>query len=511
MILRNCRLINLKGGAASSGAAGPPSSAVLEVRDCTFASNSNFIYGAAIVSGANPEGGSSTLLVTNCTFASNTAENAPTIYNGGVGNVTNCTFSDNHASNGPGGAIYNASSGVITVRSCTFISNTATQGGSDLYNDKGGVEFGNNIFVTHPGDDSITNAPDGDKPFVSTGHNISSGDAAGGSGTTPGGLLNGPGDIRNTDPRVDPTLRDNGGPTRTHALLADSPAINVADDTRTLPRDQRGYVRPDAPDIGAFEFKGTIPVTLANISTRLRVQTGNAVLIAGFIVTGSQPKRVIIRAIGPSLPFSDALADPQLQIFNSGGNLVASNGNWQEAPNKQAIIDSGVAPTNPLESAVLRSLPPGAYTAVASGVNNTTGIGLVEAYDLDRTVNSKLANISTRGLVQTGDDVMIGGFIVLGEDSQRVIIRALGPSLPLPGKLGDPQLQVYNNDGMLIAANDNWRTGGQEAAIIATGVAPTNNLESAVVRTLPPGNYAAVVKGVSNAIGLALVEVYGIK
>ncbi len=133
------------------------------------------------------------------------------------------------------------------------------------------------------------------------------------------------------------------------------------------------------------------------------------------------------------------------------------------------------------------------------------------AYDLDRTVNSKLANISTRGLVQTGDDVMIGGFILLGEDSQRVIIRALGPSLPLLGKLGDPQLQVYNNDGMLIAANDNWRTGGQEAAIIATGVAPTNNLESAVVRTLPPGNYTAVVKGVSNAIGLALVEVYGIK
>ena len=151
-----------------------------------------------------------------------------------------------------------------------------------------------------------------------------------------------------------------------------------------------------------------------------------------------------------------------------------------------------------------------AYTAIVRGVNNGTGIGVVEAYDLDRTVDSKLANISTRGFVQTGDDVLIGGLIVLGQNPLRVIVRAIGPSLPVPGALADPTLELHDGNGALIASNDNWRTGGQEAEIIATTIPPTNDLESAIVRNLAPGNYTAIVRGVNGTTGVALVEAYGL-
>ncbi len=180
------------------------------------------------------------------------------------------------------------------------------------------------------------------------------------------------------------------------------------------------------------------PTTLGNISTRLQVETDDKVLIGGVIVTGTQPKKVLLRAIGPSLPLSGALADPFLELHDGSGAVIASNDNWKDAPNKQEIIDSTIAPANDLESAILATLDPGLYTAILRGVNNTTGVGLVEAYDLDRSVDSQLANISTRGFVQTGDDVMIGGFILLGDSAQKVIVRALGPSLPVDGKVGRP-------------------------------------------------------------------------
>ena len=187
------------------------------------------------------------------------------------------------------------------------------------------------------------------------------------------------------------------------------------------PRDQRGYLRAGAaPDVGAAEFGGTIPVTLGNISTRLRVETGDNALIGGFIVTGGGPKRVLLRGIGPSLPTAGHLDNPTLELFNAAGQIIASNDNWRDAPDPQAIIDAGLPPSNDLESAILMDLVPGSYTAILRGAGNTAGIGLVEAYDLDRTAGSKLANISTRGLVGTGDNVLIGGFIVLGPDSQRV-------------------------------------------------------------------------------------------
>ena len=266
-----------------------------------------------------------------------------------------------------------------------------------------------------------------------------------------------------------------------------------------------------APSAGAayvFAFLPTpTPTTLGNISTRLQVETDDKVLIGGVIITGTQAKKVLLRAIGPSLPLSGSLADPFLELHDGGGAVIASNDNWKDAPNKQEIIDSTIAPANDLESAILATLDPGLYTAILRGVNNTTGVGLVEAYDLDRSVDSQLANISTRGFVQTGDDVMIGGFIILGDSAQKVIVRAIGPSLPVTGKLADPVLELHNPDGSILASNDNWRST-QETEIMETGLAPSDNLESAIVATLPPEAYTAIVRGKNNTSGVALVEAY---
>jgi hypothetical protein len=250
---------------------------------------------------------------------------------------------------------------------------------------------------------------------------------------------------------------------------------------------------------------------LANISTRLRVETGDNALIGGFIVTGTQPKKVLVRAIGPSLPVNGKLADPTLALY-SGPTLLETNDNWGDSANKQAIIATTIPPSNNLESAIVRTLPAegSAYTAVVRGANNGTGVGLVEVYDLDQAVDSKLANISTRGLVQTGDNAMIGGFIVLN-GNQKVIVRAIGPSLPVSGALQDPVLELHNSNGAVLQSNDNWKTGGQQAEIIATTVPPTRDEESAVVRTLAPGNYTAVVRGVNNTTGVALVEVFALQ
>jgi hypothetical protein len=208
------------------------------------------------------------------------------------------------------------------------------------------------------------------------------------------------------------------------------------------------------------------------------------------------------------------LADPTLDL-NFQGTVIASNDNWMDAPNKQEIIDSTIPPTDLAESAILMSLDPGAYTAIVRGVNDTTGVALVEAYDLDRTVDSKLANISTRGLVQTGDNVLIGGFIVLGDNSQKVIVRAIGPSLakanpPVPGALADPTLDLVNPDGSILASNDNWIDSPNKQEIIDSTIPPTDDLESAIVATLPPAAYTAIVRGVNGTTGVALVEVYAL-
>lgn len=255
------------------------------------------------------------------------------------------------------------------------------------------------------------------------------------------------------------------------------------------------------------------PVQFGNISTRLRVQSADNVLIGGFIITGTRPKRVSVRAIGPSLTslgVAGALADPLLELYDASGQIITTNDNWVESANRNAIFDSGLAPANDHESAILTTVNPGLYTAIVRGVNDGTGIGVVEAYDLDRTIDSKLANISTRGFVNTGDNVMIGGTIILGNTSATVLIRAIGPSLTsfgVPNALQDPTLELRDSDGALLASNDNWRSD-QETEIMATGIPPTNNFESAILWSLPPGAYTAIVRGSDNSTGVALVEAY---
>jgi uncharacterized protein YkwD len=249
------------------------------------------------------------------------------------------------------------------------------------------------------------------------------------------------------------------------------------------------------------------PTRLANISTRAVVGTNANVLIGGFIITGTQTKKVIVRGIGPSLPLPGSLLDPALELHDSSGALIASNDNWGQSPNSAEIAASGVPPTNPSESAILMSLAPGSYTAVLSGVNQTTGTAVVEVYDLDGAANSKLANISTRAFVQSGDNVLIGGLIMVGQSAADVIVRAIGPSLAVPGAMADPTLELRDANGILLASNDNWRST-QEAAIIATGVAPTSDAESAIVTSFSPGSYTAIVRGANGTTGVAVVEVY---
>ena len=259
----------------------------------------------------------------------------------------------------------------------------------------------------------------------------------------------------------------------------------------------------------------TDPPRLTNISTRGQVQTGSDVMIAGFVVSGANPKNVLIRALGPTLTsfgVPGALADPQIQLVRLSDNqTIATNDNWQSAGNASVIQASGLAPSNPLEPAVHMQLQPGAYTAIISGVNNGTGVALVEAYEMDQP-GTPFINISTRGKVLTGSDVMIGGFVVQGTGSQTVLIRAIGPSLAnfgVQGALSNPTMSLVRiSDNSTIASNDDWQTNANAAAITATGNAPTSPLESALLVTLQPGAYTAVVSGTNGATGTALIEVY---
>lgn len=270
--------------------------------------------------------------------------------------------------------------------------------------------------------------------------------------------------------------------------------------------------------LASSELYGQPIPTLLNISTRLRVQTGDNAMIGGFIITGIQPKTVIVRGIGPSLLVPGALADPVIEVHGPSGEFLGANDNWNDALTRQQINDSGLAPTNGLEAALWGLINPGAYTVILTGKNGGTGVGLVEVYDLDRTVDTNLANISTRGFVDTGDNVMIGGFIVGGGSptgTAQVVVRATGPSLSaagVAGALADPALDLHDGNGTLLASNDNWKTrpdgSSQQAEIEATTIPPTNDFESALVRTLEPGNYTVIVRGTNSTTGVGLVEAY---
>jgi hypothetical protein len=249
----------------------------------------------------------------------------------------------------------------------------------------------------------------------------------------------------------------------------------------------------------------------------MRVQTGDNVGIGGFIITGSAPKRVILRAIGPSLAqqgVPNVLADPVLELHGTAGFTTIINDNWRDSQEAE-ILATGIPPINDLESAIVITLAPGAYTAIVRGQNNTSGVALVEVYDLNQEAASKLANLSTRTFVSTGSDIVIAGFLLSnGDGSDRIIVRGIGPSLapsvfPVSAVLADPTLELRDNNGALIVADNNWQDNlAQAAEIIAAGLAPENSLEAAIAATLPPGLYTALLAGRLGGTGIGVVEIY---
>jgi hypothetical protein len=269
---------------------------------------------------------------------------------------------------------------------------------------------------------------------------------------------------------------------------------------------------------GPAYLSGSDGPALLNLSTRGRIDTGDNVMIGGFIIQGSEPATVILRSVGHSLAaygITNAISDPTIELHNSSGSVIASNDDWISSPDARTIASYHLDPPNSIESAIYTTLNPGSYTVIVKGFSDSstppaTGIGLFELYDLHLT-NSRAGNISTRGRVLLNDGVMIGGFIVGGSAPKTVIVRALGPSLAnsgLTGTLSDPFLELHDGQGNLISSNDDWGQSPDAALIQSEGFAPSDSRESAIQATLNPGNFTAVVHGVNNATGLGLVEVY---
>ena len=265
----------------------------------------------------------------------------------------------------------------------------------------------------------------------------------------------------------------------------------------------------------ALTLPFTPPGKAVNLATRVFVDTGERVAIAGFIVTGDIAKKVLIRGIGPSLNANGVptpLANPTLTLFDSTGNVKMANDDWRNSPDATEIMNTGIAPKNDLESAIIASLAPGNYTVALAGKDGGTGNGLVEVYDLASGNSSTLANVSTRGFVGANDNVMIGGVIIGSGDSPIVVLRAMGPTLAAAGiaaPLLDPTLELHDQNGAVLAFNDNWKQG-QPQSVIATQLAPGDDREAVIVAFATPGNYTAVVRGRNNTTGVALVEAYRI-
>lgn len=558
-IVSHNRTMARGGGVTNNG------SGIINVIDSTLSNNHAFTGGCGIFNS-----GTGTVNVTNSTLDGNSAASLGSWgggilnYSTGTVNVTNSTLSNNNANTGAG--IRNESTGTVNITNSTISHNVAT-GASVLRPDRllrpsleppsfggglsnfstGPFRLRNTIVAlnfANPGGQDVEGA------FTTLGHNLI-GTNSGSTGFTPG--MNG--DLVGTsgshiDPRLGP-LTDNGGPTATRMLMDDSPARDAGDNTAiTNPpfpgppfTDQRGPGFPrilnNTVDIGSVEATplptptptptpiatpsptatpSPSPAQALNISTRLRVETGDEVMIGGFIITGNAPKPVVLRGMGPSLSptgLSDVLADPVLELHGPNGALIMRNDNWKD--DQRSLIEGTIfQPTDDRESVIVATLQPGLHTAVLSGKAQTTGIALVEVYDNDQAADSQLANISTRGFVQTGDKVMIGGFILgAGTADTRVAIRGIGPSLSqfgLSNFLADPTLELRNSNGALLAANDNWQDDPEQAAqLTASGLGLQDPRESGIFASPPPGAYTAILAGKNGGTGIGLSEIYNLR
>lgn len=257
----------------------------------------------------------------------------------------------------------------------------------------------------------------------------------------------------------------------------------------------------------------TAPAQLQNISSRLMIQTGNSVGIAGFVIGGSEPKKLLIRGLGPTLTqfnITGVMPNPTLKLYDGSGSLITTNDDWKSTQ-EAAITATQLAPPNDLEAAILATLQPGAYTVIQADATGAPGVGLLEAYDLNPLASSRLLNLSTRGLVQTGTRALIAGCSVAA-DSNDVVVRALGPSLRALGvdnALADPVVTLYDSNANVIAANDNWKDS-QQSALESTGLQPPDDLDAAILARLPRGNYTAIVTGKNGSAGIGLVEIYAV-
>jgi hypothetical protein len=278
--------------------------------------------------------------------------------------------------------------------------------------------------------------------------------------------------------------------------------------------------RPDMHIV--FNIQGNCnsgpPAQALNISTRLRVELADNAMIGGFIITGNDAKTVVLRGMGPSLVnagLGNFLADPVLELHGSNGAVIFQNDNWRDTQEAQ-IQSSGFQPSDDREAVIIATLQPGAYTGILTGKDQTTGVGLVEFYDTTQAANAQLRNLSTRGLVQTANNVMIGGFILGGHTgSTRVAIRGIGPSLSQSGLsnvLANPTLELHDSNGTTLVSNDNWGDDAASAAALsANGLALQNSLESGIFTNLVPGAYTAILAGKNGGTGIGLIEVYNLQ
>jgi hypothetical protein len=481
--------------------------------------------GGGIISGG-------TLILSSCTISSNQIGQDPLIrsisggggiyHYGGAITISNSTVTNNTAFYGGG---VHQTNGEMTISNSTITNNNGGVYGGGIYreNSPGGTVTLQSSIVA--GNHALIYAPDIFGTVQSDGYNLFDDQRGATINSNPGA---GP-DFHGL-PDLEP-LADNGGPTLTHLPRINSPAIDKGKNFSGSSTDQRGvgFARvvdlpdlsypnaADGTDIGAVEREAT--VVARNISTRARIETNDNVMIAGFVVGGTLPKKVLIRGLGPSLQDKNVagfLADPVLELRGSSRALIFSNDDWQDDSAQAAQIQAtGLAPTRSQESAIVLTLVPATYTAILRGKNNTSGVGLVEVYDVG-SAESELVNLSTRGFVQGGDSVMIAGFTLGGSpNAARIAIRGIGPSLGqfgIKNALQDPTLELYDANGVLLVANDNWNDDGASAAQLTTnGLALSNTKESGIFTSLPAGQFTAILAGKNGGAGIGVVEIYNLK